>query len=383
MAAVDVDAVVIGGGVVGLAVARDLALAGLETWVLEKNAAFGEETSSRNSEVIHAGIYYERGSLKGALCVEGKRLLYAYCAARGVAHARPGKLIVASAANELPQLEAIVARAADNGVTDLEPLTGAQAMALEPALSVVGALLSPSTGVIDSHALMLALIGEAEAHGATFVTNARVAGGALQGDGRMALDVATDPPVRLMATHVVNCAGLWAQDVARTLAGIDPASIPRRTLAKGNYFALRGRTPFRRLIYPCPGGGGLGVHVTLDLAGRARFGPDVEWLDTDSPGDVDYAVDPRRADAFYGAVRRYWPGLPDAALTPDYAGVRPKLAMADGQNLDFRIDGADRHGAPGHAMLYGIESPGLTASLAIARRVRAMLADGARASVAA
>lgn len=383
MTTADVDAVVIGGGVVGLAIARELALAGLETWVLEKNAGFGEETSSRNSEVIHAGLYYERGSLKGTLCVEGRRLLYAYCAARGVAHARPGKLIIAAEAAETQQLDAIVARAADNGVTDLQRLTGAQAMALEPALSVAGALLSPSTGLVDSHGLMLALIGEAEAHGATFATGARVSRGALLGDGRMALDVATDPPARLVATHVVNCAGLWAQDVARALEGVDPASIPRRTLAKGNYFTLQGRTPFRRLIYPCPGGGGLGVHVTLDLAGRARFGPDVEWLESAAPGDIDYTVDPRRADVFYDAVRRYWPGLPDGALAPDYAGVRPKIAMADGQNLDFRIDGADRHGAPGHVMLYGIESPGLTASLAIARRVRAMLAEGAAASAAA
>ncbi len=382
MDAVDVDAVVIGGGVVGLAVARELALGGLETWILEKNATFGEETSSRNSEVIHAGIYYEAGSLKGALCVEGKGLLYAHCAARAVPHARIGKLIVAAEAAELPRLEAIVEKAAGNGVRDLEPLTGAQAMAMEPALSVAGALLSPSTGIVDSHALMLSLIGEAEAHGATFATGARVARGHLRGDGRMAVDVATDPPVRLVAAHVVNCAGLRAQSVARALEGIDPASIPGLTLAKGNYFALQGRAPFRRLIYPCPGGGGLGVHVTLDLSGRAKFGPDVEWLDGATPDAIDYAVAPRRADVFYAAVRRYWPGLPDAALLPDYSGVRPKLAHADGQNLDFRIDGADRHGAPGHVMLYGIESPGLTAALAIARRVRAMVADGAPTSAA-
>jgi L-2-hydroxyglutarate oxidase LhgO len=199
----------------------------------------------------------------------------------------------------------------------------------------------------------------------------------------MAVDVATDPPVRLVATHVVNCAGLRAQAVALALEGIDPASVPGLALAKGSYFALRGRAPFRRLIYPCPGGGGLGVHVTLDLSGRVKFGPDVEWLDGATPDMLDYTVDPRRADVFYAAVRRYWPGLPDAALLPDYAGVRPKLAQADGQNLDFRIDGADRHGAPGHVMLYGVESPGLTASLAIARRVRAMVAEGASASAAA
>jgi L-2-hydroxyglutarate oxidase LhgO len=373
----EVDAVVIGGGVVGLAVARELALAGLETWTLEKNASFGEEVSSRNSEVIHAGIYYETGSLKATLCVEGKARLYAHCAAHGVPHARCGKLIVAAEEAELGRLDAIAAKAEAAGVTDLRPLTGAEARALEPALSVAGALLSPSTGIIDSHAFMLSLIGEAEAHGATFVARAPVTRGTLLDDGRMAIDVATDPPVRLVARHVVNCAGLWAQAVARALEGVDPASIPGQALAKGCYFALQGRAPFRRLIYPCPGGGGLGVHLTLDLSGRAKFGPDVEWLDGATPATLDYAVDPRRADGFYAAVRRYWPGLPDAALLPDYAGVRPKLAVADGQNLDFRIDGADRHGAPGHVMLYGIESPGLTASLAIAKRVRAMLADGA------
>jgi L-2-hydroxyglutarate oxidase LhgO len=369
----EVEAVVIGGGVIGLAIARELALAGREVWVLEKNAHVGEETSSRNSEVIHAGIYYEAGALKGVLCVEGKGLLYAYCAARGVPHARLTKLVVASEEGEIAKLEAVVAKAAGNGVTDLEMISGAEARRLEPALAVSAALLSPTSGVIDSHAYMLALIGEAEAHGATVVRSAAVAGGALRGDGRIALDVATDPPVRLVAAHVVNAAGLWAQRVARGIEGLDPASIPGQTLAKGHYFALQGRSPFSRLIYPAPGGGGLGVHVTLDLSGRAKFGPDVEWLDIEGPEAIDYAVDPRRADVFYAAVRRYWPGLRDGALLPDYAGVRPKLAMADGQNVDFRIDGGARHGAPGHVMLYGIESPGLTASLALARRVRALI----------
>jgi L-2-hydroxyglutarate oxidase LhgO len=369
----DVEVVVIGGGVIGLAIARELALVGREVWVVEKNAQLGEETSSRNSEVIHAGLYYEAGSLKGALCVEGKGLLYAYCEARGVPHARLTKLVVAAAEDEITALESVAARAAGNGVTDLRMLAGAEARRLEPALLAAAALLSPTSGVIDSHALMLALTGEAEAHGATVIRNAPVRGGALRGDGRIALDVATDPPARLVAAHVVNAAGLWAQAVARRLEGIDPASIPGQKLAKGAYFTLRGRSPFARLIYPVPGGGGLGVHVTLDLAGRARFGPDVEWLDVAGPEAIDYTVDPRRADAFYGAIRRYWPGLRDGALLPDYAGVRPKLAMADGQNVDFRIDGGARHGAPGHVMLYGIESPGLTAALAVARRVRALI----------
>lgn len=376
METLDIGAVVIGGGVVGLAVARALALAGHAPWLLERNAHFGEETSSRNSEVIHAGLYYEQGSLKGTLCVEGKERLYAFCEARGVPHARLGKLVVAADAGELAALETLIGKAAANGVTDLRLLSGAEAMALEPALSVAGAVLSPSSGIIDSHALMLALIGEAEAHGATLVTGAPVQGGRLLGDGRFEIDVATDPPVRLRAAHLVNCAGLWAQQVARALEGIDPASIPPQRLAKGNYFALRGRAPVSRLVYPVPGGGGLGVHVTLDLGGRAKFGPDVEWLGEARPDAVDYRVEPARADVFYAAVRRYWPGLPDGALLPDYAGVRPKLAMADGQNVDFRIDGGAVHGAPGHAMLYGIESPGLTASLALADRVAALLREG-------
>ena len=369
METLDVDAVVIGGGVVGLAVARALALAGLAPWLLEKNAHFGEETSSRNSEVIHAGLYYEQGSLKGTLCVEGKHRLYAFCAERGVPHARLGKLVVAAEAAEVPALETLIGKAAGNGVTDLRLLSGSEAMTMEPALSVAAAVLSPSSGIVDSHALMLALIGEAEAHGATLVTGAPVRGGTLLGDGRFELVVDTDPPVRLRAAHVVNCAGLWAQQVARQLEGIDPASIPSQRLAKGNYFALRGRAPVSRLVYPVPGGGGLGVHITLDLGGRAKFGPDVEWLDAEGPEAIDYGVAPARADVFYAAVRRYWPGLPDAALLPDYAGIRPKLAMADGQNVDFRIDGGAVHGAPGHVMLYGIESPGLTASLALAERV--------------
>jgi L-2-hydroxyglutarate oxidase LhgO len=369
----EVECAVIGGGVVGLAIARALALAGREVWLLDKNAHIGEETSSRNSEVIHAGIYYEAGSLKGTLCVEGKHLLYDFCARRGVPHARVTKLIVASDAAELPALETVVEKAAGNGVRDLQWLTGAEAMALEPALSVAGALLSPSTGIVDSHAFMLALIGEAEAHGASIVTGARVRGGHLLDDGRMALDVDTDPPVRLVARHVVNSAGLWAQGLARRLEGLDQASIPGQRFARGHYFALSGRSPFSRLIYPVPGGGGLGVHVTLDLGGRAKFGPDVEWLDAETPDQLDYGVDPARGLVFYAAVRRYWPGLPDGALLPDYSGIRPKLGKADGQNVDFRIDGAERHGAPGHVMLYGIESPGLTASLAIAERVRDMV----------
>lgn len=373
MEAHDVDTVVIGGGVVGLAIARRLALDGHAVMVLEKNGALGEETSSRNSEVIHAGLYYEPGALKGALCVAGKHALYAFCAARGVAHRRVTKLIVASDADELPALERVVHRAAANGVTDLQPLDRAQTQALEPALDVAGALLSPSTGIVDSHAFMLALVGEAEAHGALIVTGAPVDRGEALPDGRIALDVGGDAPVRLIARRVVNSAGLWAQRVSARIDGVDAASIPPAVYAKGHYFALRGRAPFARLIYPVPGGGGLGVHLTLDLAGQAKFGPDVEWLDETDPAALDYAVPARRAEAFYGAVRRYWPGLPDAALVADYAGVRPKLGTEGGQTMDFRIDGPDRHGVAGLIALYGVESPGLTASLAIADHVAAMV----------
>lgn len=371
----DADCVVVGGGVIGVAVARRLALAGRDVTLLEKNAVLGEETTSRNSEVIHAGIYYEPGSLKGRLCVEGKHALYAFCAERGVPHRRVTKLIVASEESEIPALEGVVAKAAGNGVTDLRMLDRAETLAMEPALDVAAALHSPTTGIVDSHAFLLALRGEAEAHGAEIVCAAPVSGGALLPDGRIELRVATDPAVALRARHVVNAAGLWAQRIAEGIEGLDAASIPPQTLAKGHYFALMGRSPFTRLIYPTPGGGGLGVHLTLDLSGRAKFGPDVEWLDISGPEAIDYGVPAERGERFYAAVRRYWPGLPDGALVADYSGVRPKLAAAAGQNIDFRIDGGDRHGAPGHVMLYGVESPGLTASLAIAERVLAAM-DG-------
>ena len=360
------ETVVIGAEVVGLAVARALALAGMDPLILEKNAHFGEETSARNSEVIHAGIYYDAGSAKARHCVAGRRRLYAYCADHGIAHRRCGKLIVATDAEESAKLDAIADRAVANGVDDLELLSGTAARALEPALCADAALHSPSTGIVDSHSYMLALLGEAEAHGAQFVPGALVSGGAVLPDGRIELLIDGADPMRLRARHVVNAAGLWAQDVTAHIEGF-PAP-PAKALVKGNYFALRGRSPFTRLIYPVPQDGGLGVHLTLDMAGWAKFGPDTQWLDTRDPATIDYTVDPARGAVFHEAIRRYWPGLPDDALDADYAGVRPKIA--GGAYPDFRIDGAEAHGIAGHVMLYGIESPGLTASLSIADAVR-------------
>ncbi|HZS82879.1 MAG TPA: NAD(P)/FAD-dependent oxidoreductase [Stellaceae bacterium] len=364
-----VECVVVGAGVVGLAVARALAKAGIEVMVLEREYGIGFETSSRNSEVIHAGIYYPKDSLKALTCVEGKRRLYAYCAAHGVPHKRLGKLIVACSEEELPLLDGIRARAAANGVEDLVALDARELRRLEPALAALGGLLSPSTGIIDSHALMLAYQGEAEAAGAMVVFRAPVEGGALRKDGFM-LEIGGAEPMRLACRMLVNSAGLYAPALARRIAGIPAASIPRDYLCRGVYFTLSGKAPFSRLIYPVPEKAGLGVHLTLDLAGQARFGPDVEWIDR-----VDYTVDPRRGDGFYAAIRRYWPGLPDGALQPGYAGIRPKITGPGEAAGDFVVQGPQAHGIPGLVNLYGIESPGLTASLALADRVLACLAE--------
>jgi L-2-hydroxyglutarate oxidase LhgO len=361
------DAVVIGAGVVGLAVARALALAGREVIVLEAETSFGTITSARNSEVIHAGIYYPPGSLRAALCVRGKALLYDYCASHGVAHRRCGKLVVAADAIELPALDRLRATALANGVTDLQPLSAAQARALEPALQCHSALLSPSTGIIDSHGLMLALLGDAERHGAMLALCSPLLGGRITPQG-MVLDVGGDTPMTLRARSVVNSAGLSAPALARRLAGLAPQHVPRDHLAKGCYFSLAGHAPFSRLVYPAPGQSShLGVHLTLDLGGQARFGPSFEWVDS-----IDYSVDPAGADAFYAEVRRYWPALPDGALQPGYAGLRPKISGPGEPAADFRIDGPAQHGVPGLVNLFGIESPGLTACLAIAERVVAL-----------
>ena len=376
-----VDCLVIGAGVVGLAVARALARAGREVVIVEAAQAIGTGTSSRNSEVIHAGIYYPQGSRKAALCVAGNRALYAYCAERGVAHRRCGKLIVATAEAQVAELQTIEARAIANGVTDLRWLSAAEAQAMEPAVRCVRALFSPSTGIVDSHGLMLALLGEAEQHGAMLALNSPVLSGRVTPEGivirtetRSDTDGDTDGGMELLASHVINSAGLQAQAVAASIEGFPAAQVPPCFYAKGNYYSLAGRSPFSRLVYPVPEPGGLGVHVTLDLAGQARFGPDVEWVN-----EIDYRVDPARAQRFYAAVRAYWPELPDDALLPAYSGIRPKLGPAGSpeSSADFRIADAATHGVPGLIHLFGIESPGLTSALVIGETVaRSVLTSG-------
>src|SRR5437868_8386202 len=359
----EVEAVVIGAGVIGLAAARALALAGHEVIVLERAYTIGFETSSRNSEVIHGGLYYPQGSLKAVSCVAGRERLYAYCHEHGVPHARLGKLIVATTDEEIPGVEQIGAAARANGVDNLEWLSASEAQRLEPELRCVTALLSPSTGIIDSHALMLAFQGEAEAAGAFVAFRAPVLSGHVRGDG-FELSVGGEESTTIRCRVLVNAAGLYAPALARSIAGVPPESVPPAYFCRGVYFTLSGKSPFTRLIYPVPVPGGLGVHITLDLAGQARFGPDVDWIP-----EVDYAVDPRRGDAFYAAVRRYWPGLRDGALQPGYAGIRPKISGPNEAAADFVVQGPETHGIPGLVNLYGIESPGLTASLPLADAV--------------
>jgi L-2-hydroxyglutarate oxidase LhgO len=372
-----VETLVIGAGVIGLAVAWRLARAGCEVIVAEAGTQIGAETSSRNSEVIHAGLYYPAGSLKARLCRAGRDALYAYCEARAIPCRRLSKLIVAADEGQEAQFDGIRARAAANGVEDLRLLTGAQARALEPELAGTAALLSPSTGIIDSHALMLSLQGEAQEHGAMLAFGAPVLRGEVIDRG-IAVEVGGAAPMTLVCRTLVNAAGLGAWRVARGLAGFPAHAVPPRHLAKGNYYALAGRAPFRRLIYPVPEDGGLGVHLTLDLGGQARFGPDVEWLDVEGQGregqggpdaPLDYGVDPARAAPFYAAIRRYWPGLRDGALMPAYSGIRPKLSGPGMPAADFLVQGPEAHGIPGLVNLFGIESPGLTSCLALAETV--------------
>jgi len=360
----EVGAIVVGAGVVGLAVARALALAGHEVVILERERQFGTITSARNSGVIHAGLYYPGGSLKAELCAEGRGLLYDFCESHSVAYRRCGKLIIAASEEEFPALDTVMARGAEAGVKDLVRLGPAEARAIEPALACAGAIHSPSSGIIDQHGLMLALLGEAEAHGAMLVCGAPVDAIA-RVESCWAVRVGE---TRLAAPILVNAAGLGAQALAQTIEALEPKLVPPLFLAKGCYFSYAGRVPFSRLIYPVPGPASLGTHVTLDLGGQARFGPDIHWVD-----EIDYTVDPALKAEFFAAARRIWPGVVEDRLQPAYAGIRPKLAGPGMATEDFVLQYEKTHGLPGLVNLFGIESPGLTASLAIAARVAVMV----------
>ncbi len=358
---------VIGAGVVGLAVARAAALKGHEVIVAEAEPAIGTITSSRNSEVIHGGMYYPTGTLRGKHCVRGRRMLYEFCASHGVPHRKCGKLIVAVNDAEMEKINAIAAQGRINDVEGLELLGGNAARAMEPELSCIGALLSPETGIVDSHAYMLALRGDIEDAGGAVAVNTPVMGARRKG-GQWQVDFGGADGGTFEFDAIVNCAGLRAQSVARTIQDYPAARVPRLVLGKGNYFSYAGRPVFSRLIYPTPIVGGLGVHVTLDMAGRMRFGPDVEWID-----EINYDVDPKRADIFYERIRTYWPGLRDGTLTPDYAGIRPKLGGPKDGQADFLIDAPAQHGVPGLVQMFGIESPGLTSSLSLGEEVAGYL----------
>jgi L-2-hydroxyglutarate oxidase LhgO len=362
-----VDCAVIGAGVVGLAVARELALSGREVIVLESAGGIGTGISSRNSEVIHAGIYYPTGSLKARLCVQGRELLYQFCAGNSVEHRRVGKLIVATSPEEIPALAKYEAQARANGVTDLRRLSVEETARMEPDVRCAAALLSPSTGIVDSHGLMLAYQADLEAHGGVLAVNSPVTGGSLHHSG-VELEVGAEAPMAVRAASVVNCAGLDAQDVSRRLRGVPAQAIPNRFLAKGYYFSLTGRSPFQHLVYPVANSAGLGTHVTLDLSGGARFGPDVQWIE-----HIDYAFEESRKADFARAIRLYYPGLDDSRLQPDYTGIRPKISAPGQPAADFCIRGPTEHGHCRYVALYGIESPGLTASLAIAQQVLRLL----------
>ena len=372
MSAEKIDAVVIGAGVVGLACARALSARGIETLIVERHDGIGQETSSRNSEVIHGGIYYAPGSLKARFCVQGNRALYAYCAQRGIAHQRCGKLIVATHPAQEGKLRQLLEQALRNGVSEIEMISGHQATALEPQLQCTAALHSPATGIVDSHALMVALLGDAENQGATLALCSEVSQGEITADG-IALQIASGgETMTLTAQIVINAAGLGATTIASRIEECPAELVPRSYYAKGNYFSLACRAPFSRLVYPVPEPGGLGVHLTLDLGGQARFGPDVEWVD-----QIDYRVEPQRAEVFYAGIRKYWNGLPDRALQPAYSGIRPKIAGPRDAGADFLIQGPSTHGVRGLVNLFGIESPGLTSCLPIADHVCALLGVGA------
>jgi L-2-hydroxyglutarate oxidase LhgO len=362
-----IDCAVIGAGVVGLAIARELALSGREVIIIEAEDAIGTHTSSRNSEVIHAGIYYPSGSLKARLCVEGKHLLYDYCRMHDVPHANTGKVIVACDESEISAVGSYIDKARASGVDDLRWLSARELAEMEPAVRCVAGVYSPSTGIVDSHALMLALQGDAENAGAATVFKSPVLRGEASASG-IVLEIGGSEPMRIACNIVVNCGGLCATQVARSIEGIPPHTIPKAWYAKAHYYTLSGKAPFRHLVYPVAHAAFLGVHVTLDLGGQVRFGPDLDWIE-----GVDYRFDESREPLFYQAIRRYYPDLKDGQLQPGYTGIRPKISGPDEPAADFRIDGPADHGIAGLVNLYGIESPGLTASLAIARHVRSLL----------
>ena len=371
-----VDCVVVGAGVVGLAVAREMALQGRETILLERESAFGTISSARNSEVIHAGIYYPKDSLKAKLCVQGNRLLYEYCRSHQVATQPYGKLIVASDETQIDDLQAILYKAQNNGVPEIKMISGDEAKALEPNLKCVSAILSSTTGIVDSHGYMLSLLGGFEdaggmvAYQSPLISAKRVGNNAEDG---YALEIGGADGMQIQTKLLINCAGMSAPAIAQKIEGLKKDQIPKAYFAKGNYFSLSGKSPFTHLIYPIPEPGGLGVHLTLDMGGQAKFGPDVEWLDIDAEDQIDYTVNPKRGDGFYEAVRRYWPGLKDNSLQPDYSGVRAKIVPPNAPAGDFCFNGPKEHGLHGLYNLYGFESPGLTSSLAIAKHLEGLI----------
>jgi len=371
-----VDCVVIGAGVIGLAVAREMALQGRETILLERESAFGNISSARNSEVIHAGIYYPKDSLKAKLCVEGNRLLYEYCRTHQVSTQPYGKLIVASDDSQLDDLQAILYKAQNNQVPDIKMISGDEAKALEPQLHCSGAILSSSTGIVDSHGYMLSLLGGFEDSGGMLAYQSPLIGARPVGTNAsegFILEIGGADGMQIQTRLLINCAGMSAPAIAQKIEGLAPEHIPKAYFAKGNYFSLSGKSPFTHLIYPIPEPGGLGVHLTLDMGGQAKFGPDVEWLDIEGEGQIDYTVNPSRGDGFYEAVRRYWPGLKDGSLQPDYSGVRAKIVPPNAPAGDFCFNGPQDHGLQGLFNLYGFESPGLTSSLAIAKHLEGLI----------
>jgi L-2-hydroxyglutarate oxidase LhgO len=359
--------------VVGLAVARRLAMDGLETIILEKNDHIGMETSARNSEVIHAGIYYPKDSLKAQFCVRGRDMLYAFCESHGVGHKRLGKLIVASHADQSSKLAGIAKAALDNGAGPLKPLRKADIAALEPELSAVEGLFSPLTGIIDSHQYMLALLGDSESNGASLVRQARVAAIAKMPEGFALTVENAGSRFVLNARIVINSAGWWAQQVAGLIDALPRRFVPPQRLAKGNYAILAVKSPFRHLVYPVPEQGGLGVHLTLDMGGQARFGPNVQWLENNDPAAIDYSVPQSIAKEFAPRIAHYWPAIREEMLTPGYSGVRPKTAGPENPNQDFQIEGPAVHGLAGLVNLFAMESPGLTSSLAVADHVAGLI----------